>query len=134
MIQTDLIRDRTGWGMIYSFIIPELGGKFVQQKEMTVSYSTAEHVIITRCRIKIRMTILKAIGKVVERIEPAAINRQLELNIPCRLLTPTGKVYIASLVKTILGHKNSPQEPINVKIARTAKDGFTIGINTLKNT
>ena len=70
---------------------------------------------------------------IVERIEPAAIKRQFEENIPCKLLTPTGSVYIASFVKTILGHKNSPQEPINVKIASTASDGFTIGSKIFQN-
>ena len=70
----------------------------------------------------------------VDIIEPAAINLQLEENIPCKLFTPTGRVYIASFVKTILGHKNSPQEPINVKIARTASDGLTIGSKTFQKT
>ena len=69
----------------------------------------------------------------VARIEPAAINRQLELNIPCKLFTPTGNVYMLSFVNTILGHKNSPQDPINVKIASTAREGFTIGIKTFVN-
>ena len=71
---------------------------------------------------------------IVEIIEPAAINLQFEENIPCRLLTPTGKVYIASFVRTILGHKNSPHEPMKVNMARTANDGFTIGSKTFQNT
>ena len=33
----------------------------------------------------------------------------------------------------MLGHKNSPQLPINVNIARTAKEGFIRGKSTLKN-
>ena len=70
----------------------------------------------------------------VESIEPAAINLQFELNIPCKLFTPTGSVYIASLVKTILGQRNSPQEPMNVNIASTAKEGLTIGKSTFVNT
>ena len=70
----------------------------------------------------------------VARIEPAAINLQLELNIPCRLFTPTGSVYIDSLVNTMLGHKNSPHEPIKVNIARTASEGLTIGSRTFVNT
>ena len=48
-----------------------------------------------------------------DKIEPAAINLQFELNIPCKLFTPTGSVYMHSFVSTILGHKNSPQEPID---------------------
>lgn len=76
----------------------------------------------------------KMIIGMVEIIEPAAINRQFDENIPCKLFTPTGSVYIASFVNTILGHKNSPHEPINVKIASTASDGFTIGNKTFQNT
>ena len=71
---------------------------------------------------------------IVEIIEPAAINLQFEENIPCKLFTPTGNVYIDSFVKIILGHKNSPQEPINVKIASTASEGFTIGKSTYQKT
>lgn len=71
---------------------------------------------------------------IVARIEPAAINLQFELNIPCKLLTPTGSVYMDSLVSTMLGHKNSPQEPMKVNIASTAKDGLTIGKRTFENT
>ena len=66
----------------------------------------------------------KIIIGMVAIIEPAAINLQLEENIPCRLFIPTGRVYIESLVSIILGHKNSPQEPIKVNIARTAKIGM----------
>ena len=69
----------------------------------------------------------------VDIIEPAAINLQLEENIPCKLLIPTGKVYIESFVSIILGQRNSPQEPINVNTASTAKVGFTIGITTFTN-
>ena len=67
---------------------------------------------------------------IVARIEPAAMKRQFDENIPCKLFTPTGRVYIASLVKTMLGHKNSPQLPMKVKIARTASEGLTIGRRT----
>ena len=70
---------------------------------------------------------------IVEIIEPAAIKRQLEENIPCKLLIPTGKVYIESFVSIILGQRNSPQEPMNVKTASTAKVGLTIGKTTLMN-
>ena len=70
----------------------------------------------------------------VEIIEPAAIKRQFDENIPCKLFTPTGSVNIDSLVKTILGHKNSPHEPMKVNIAKTAKEGLTIGNNTFQNT
>ena len=56
----------------------------------------------------------------VEIIDPAAINRQFAENIPWRLLIPTGSVYIESLVSIMLGHKNSPQEPIKVKTAKTS--------------
>ena len=70
----------------------------------------------------------------VDNIDPAAINLQLELNIPCKLFTPTGNVYMDSFVNTILGHKNSPQEPMNVNIAKTARDGLTIGSITLQKT
>ena len=70
---------------------------------------------------------------IVDNIEPAAINLQLEENIPCRLFIPTGRVYIESLVSTILGHKNSPHEPINVNIASTASDGFISGTHTRVN-
>mgnify|MGYP002711277809 CR=1 FL=1 len=69
----------------------------------------------------------------VDIIEPAAINLQLEENMPCKLLIPTGKVYIESFVSIILGQRNSPQEPINVNTASTAKVGFTIGITTFTN-
>lgn len=70
---------------------------------------------------------------IVEIIEPAAINLQLEENIPCRLLIPTGSVYIASFVSIILGQRNSPHEPINVNTASTARVGLTIGITTFVN-
>ena len=33
----------------------------------------------------------------------------------------------------MLGHKNSPQLPIKIKIAKTAKDGLIKGKSTLKN-
>ena len=39
----------------------------------------------------------------------------------------------SSFVSIMLGHKNSPQEPIKVKIASTARVGFTIGIITFTN-
>jgi hypothetical protein len=71
---------------------------------------------------------------IVEIIEPAAMNRQFEENIPCKLLTPTGRVYIASLVKTMLGQRNSPHEPIKVKMAKTASEGFTIGKSIFQKT
>ena len=41
---------------------------------------------------------------------------------------------MVSFVNTMLGHKNSPHEPIKVNIARTARDGFTIGNKTFQNT
>ena len=59
----------------------------------------------------------------VEIMEPAAINLQLEENIPCRLFIPTGRVYMASLVNIMLGHRNSPQEPMKVNTASTASVG-----------
>jgi hypothetical protein len=33
----------------------------------------------------------------------------------------------------MLGHKNSPQEPMKVNIARTASEDLTIGIQTFTN-
>ena len=60
---------------------------------------------------------------IVEIIEPAAIKRQLEENIPCKLLIPTGNVYIESFVSIMLGQRNSPHEPIKVKTASTASVG-----------
>jgi hypothetical protein len=71
---------------------------------------------------------------IVAKIEPAVINLQLEENMPCKLFIPTGRVYIESFVKTILGHKNSPHEPIKVNIASTANEGLTIGNNTFQKT
>lgn len=65
----------------------------------------------------------------MEIIEPAAIYLQLELNIPCKSFIPTGKVYNDLSVNTILGHKNSPQEPMNVNTAKTAQAGATQGSN-----
>lgn len=70
---------------------------------------------------------------IMEIIEPAAINLQLALNMPCKSLTPTGRVYKVLFVRTILGQRNSPQEPMKVNIAKTAKVGEVKGNKILSH-
>lgn len=69
----------------------------------------------------------------VEIIEPAAMKRQFDENMPCKLFMPTGKVYIESFVSIMLGQRNSPHEPIKVNTASTASVGLTIGSTTFTN-
>ena len=64
---------------------------------------------------------------------PDAMSRQFDENIPLKSFKPTGKVYSCLFVKTILGHKNSPQQPMKVKIARTDSVGLVIGRRTFNH-
>ena len=52
------------------------------------------------------------------------------VRLPCFIVIIAGFVTFVSIM---LGHKNSPQEPINVNTASTARVGFTIGSTTRVN-